>query len=233
MNFWLRNIIIGLILAIIAFALITNMDFLMSLGEETSTVEEPVITTANNIDEGNKALTTSKNKVSKTERKANKNAAAEGLSRFYASLNPDLENKGPKIRNGVVYLPDPKGDLTKFMEARRMVTRPLPKKWRGIKRSYAFREGETLYQKLTEYAKKDGLAVIWRINRDLVVKGPFRINKEITRMSLQIGQALNGQLEGGVTTYFCYKHRAIVFVEYPEKYLEKQCLRLKPKTTFY
>ncbi len=235
MNFWLRNIIIGLILAVIAFALITNMDFLMSLGEEASVAEEAVVKTngeANSTDTSNSQNSTTKAQVKKTEQKANKNAAAEGLSRFYASLNPDLENKGPKIRNGVVYLPDPKGDLTKFMEARRMVTRPLPKKWQGIKRSYAFREGETLYQKLSEYAKKEGLDIIWRINRDLVVKGPFRINKEITRMSLQIGQALNGQLEGGVTTYFCYKHRAIVFVEYPEKYLEKQCLRLKPKTTF-
>ncbi len=229
MNFWLRNLIFGVILAAIAFALITNFDFLMSLSGTTSPTEETVVTVDDSSENAQKKPPRKAKKLEKVE---SKNAAAEGLSRFYASLNPDLENKGPKIRNGVVYLPDPTGDLTKFMEARRMVTRPLPKKWKGIKRSYAFRKGHTLYQKLTEYAKKEGLEVIWRINRDLVVKDPFRINKEITRMSFQIGQALNGQLECGVTTYFCYKHRAIVFVEYPEKYLDKQCLRLRPKTNY-
>jgi len=230
MNFWLRNLIFGVILAAIAFALITNFDFLMSLGGTTPPTEEAVVTVNDTTPTDSQKKTS--NKANKHEKIESKNAAAEGLSRFYASLNPDLENKGPRIRNGVVYLPDPTDDLDKFMEARRMVTRPLPKKWKGVKRSYSFRKGQTLYQKLTEYAKNEGLAVIWRINRDLVVKDPFRINKEITRMSFQIGQALNGQLEGGVTTYFCYKHRAIVFIEYPEKYLDKQCLRLKSNTNY-
>ena len=113
------------------------------------------------------------------------------------------------------------------MEARRMVTRPLPKKWKGTTKSYAFRKGQTLYQKLSEYAKKDKLEVIWRLNRDLLVKDPFRINKNLFKMAYQIGQAISGHFPGGVSTYFCYKHRAIVLIEYSNKYLNKQCILLK------
>jgi hypothetical protein len=226
MNFWVRNTILGIILASIAFALLNNVDLL------TSFTAEPVNSVpATSTDETQSTAPNAQKKQALiTNTPASKNAAAEGLSRFYAALNPDLAGKGPKIRNGVVYLPDPKGDLRTILEARRMVTRPLPKKWKGIKKSQAFREGHTLYQKLTEYAQEEGLEIIWRLNRDLLVKSPFRINKEITKMSLQIGQAVNGLFEGGVSTYFCYKHRAIVFIEYRDDYLDKECLLLKPPT---
>jgi len=222
MNFWLRNIILGIILVAIAFALLSNVDFFISLTGNTKPVNEESVSTETDKNKHQNSKVTNKNTS------YSKNAAAEGLSRFYASLNPDLADKGPKIRNGIVYLPDPKGDLKKILEARRMVTRPLPKKWQGIKKPQPFREGQTLYQKLTEYANEEGLDVIWRLNKDLLVKSPFRINKEITKMSLQIGQAVNGLFEGGVATYFCYKHRAIVFIEYQNDYLDKECLLLKP-----
>jgi toxin co-regulated pilus biosynthesis protein Q len=225
MRFWLRYIIFTVIIIGLAVAAYLNMDLLLSYIEDTP-AEQVASSSDKKADSASTEATKTKKKAKKKQ-PYTKNAAAEGLSRFYASINPDDKGKGPKIRNGVVFLPDPTDNLEKFMEARRMVTRPLPKKWKGTKQSYAYRKGETLYQKLSEYAKQDKLEVIWRLNRDLLVKDPFRINKDIFKMSYQVGQALSGRFAGGVFTYFCYKHRAIVLIEYANKYLDKQCILLK------
>ena len=82
-----------------------------------------------------------------------KNAAAEGLSRFYANLHGSDNEDGPQIRNNVVYLSDPDGDIIELLEARRLVTRPLRKNWKSPVESRPFRKGQTLLQKLSEYAE--------------------------------------------------------------------------------
>ncbi len=228
MNFWLRKLIFGVILGGIAFGVLNNLEFLLSL-DETFFLgsDSEQVTAAENAQAATKLAEQNKNPQRTKKKEEYKNAAAEGLSRFYASINAKSDGKGPKIRNGVVFLPEPHGSLSKLMEARRMVTRPLPRKWHGQKKSQAFRKGHTLFQKLSKYANDDGLEVIWRLNRDLVVKDAFRINKSILKMAYQVGQALNGHFKGGVSTYFCYKHRAIVLIEYSDEYLEKQCILLK------
>ncbi len=140
-----------------------------------------------------------------------------------------MDDDGPKIINNVVFLPDPQGSLEKILEARRMVTRPLRKTWKGTKESRPFRKGETLFQKLSQYANDDGLEIIWWINRDLVVKDAFRINKTVIRTTYHIAKALEGHFPDGLRSYFCYQQRALVLAEGPMEYLSKECVELKSK----
>ena len=77
-----------------------------------------------------------------------------------------MTRKALKLENNIVYLPDPKGDLEKILEARRLITRPLRKNWTGKTDSHPFRLGETLFQKLSQYSQENGLEVIWWLNRD-------------------------------------------------------------------
>ena len=230
MNFWLRTLIVMLILVGLGIVALLNADFLNFANQffnndkaTISAIEQP-ITPSKKTD----FITPTAKKL--TKKKVNhiysKNAAAAGLSKFYASINPDSNKKGPKIRRGVVYLPEPKGKIEKRLKIRRKVTRPLPKTWDGQQKSQSFRKGQTLYQKLYEYANDEGLDLMWELNRDLVVGDPFRINKSILRLSSQIGRALNGHFSGGVFTYFCNKERTIVLIEYPNKYMEHHCIKL-------
>ena len=140
MNFWLRNIIFGFILITLTFLLFDNQELLFSESKKERTVTEKVAV----IKPADKATMTKKKLPQKNK---NKNAAAEGLSRFYANLHGDDSSSGPKIRNNIVYLPDPKGDIVKLLEARSMVTRPLRRNWRGTNENHPFRLGETLFQK--------------------------------------------------------------------------------------
>ncbi|MBA6363388.1 TcpQ domain-containing protein [Colwellia sp. BRX8-4] len=223
MNFWLRNIIFGSILIALAFLLFDNQEELFfSLSDDTQATAEVAP-----IKPADKAVLASESSTSKIK---SNNAAADGLSRFYANLHGDDGSSGPKIRNNIVYLQEPTGDIVKLLEARRMVTRPLRKNWRGTNENHPFRLGETLFQKLSEYANSEGLEVIWWLNRDFLVKDPFRINKEIIKTAYQVGKAVEGHFREGIKVYFCHQQRAIVLIDLDIPYLDEECILLPQKS---
>jgi hypothetical protein len=226
MNFWLRNILLGLFLIGLAWGFLANQGLLLSLDEslpedektKPNTTEETVVSTSQ----------ISKSKVDKYLKEKNPdNAAASGLSKFYANLYGDTSGKGPKIRNNIVYLPVPKGDLAKLLQAREMIVRPYKENWLGSVESRPFRRGETLNQKLSEYAEKDGVELIWWLNRDYVIKDPFRIEKDLLKTAYQVSKAIEGHFESGLSIFFCYRQRAIVVIKTaPQPFLDEECVLL-------
>jgi hypothetical protein len=222
MKFWLRCVISGLILIGLATALLLNRELLFSLSGNTA--DDVVATKVDLHHEAEAESVAPEEKV--VVAKESTNAAADGLSRYYANLRGDMDGKGPKIRNNIVYLPEPKGDLEKILEARRLITQPLRKDWLGKTDSHPFRLGETLFQKLFEYAQDNGLEILWWLNRDFVVKSAFRVNKNIITTSYQVGKSVEGHFENGLSIYFCYQQRTIVLIEYSIPYLENKCMLL-------
>ncbi|MGJ8694634.1 MAG: TcpQ domain-containing protein, partial [Thalassotalea sp.] len=214
-----------------AYILLVNQEMLKLILGIFSGNDETV---AEEIVEEQKAVDTNEIKTEKTpenpapkakEEKKSTNAAADGLSRFYASINPDFDdNSGPRIRDNIVYLPDPKGDLSKILTARKKVTSPLRKSWRGDRAPRPFRVGETLYQKLSEYAQTQGIEVMWRLNRDFLIKDPFRIDQNLVKTAYQVGKAVEGHFENGISIYFCYQHRVLVLIDQPDNYLAAECM---------
>jgi len=232
MNFWLRNIILGFFLAVLAWGFLANQDLLLSLNASLGEDEE-----VDSITKEETAVTASKQTKAKTKKaqqgKESNNAAALGLSKFYANLHGDMNGKGPKIRNNIVYLPDVKGDLEKILQAREMIVRPYKKHWVGRVESRPFRPGETLNQKLVEYAEKDGIELIWWLNRDYVVKDAFRIEKDLLKTSFQVAKAIEGHFQSGLSIFFCYRQRAIVVIESaPQPFLDEDCTLLKGNNAY-
>lgn len=221
MNFWLRNIIIGILLIALAGAFFANQDFLLSLdhpANQITTSSDDTSTTSENT-----AIAEPTNKPVQGYQK--KNAAADGLSNFYANLYGDMDGDGPKIRNNIIYLPDPQGDLEQLLQAREMIVRPYRENWQGSVESRPFRKDETIYQKLAEYSAADGLELIWWLNRDYIIKDPFRIEKNILKTAYQVGKAVEGHFESGLSIYFCYRHRAVVIIESkPRPFLDEECI---------
>lgn len=228
MVFWIRSIIFAIILIGLAVGFFLNQDFLLSLSD-TSTQE--LTTETVNLKE---ATTDSVPTIDTTEdsqhhpvRKA-ANAAAKGLSNFYAKVyGDDIDESGPKIRNNIIYLPAPHGDLIEILQAKELNVRPYQTNWQGTTSSRTFRKGQTLYQKLVEYAKQDGLEIIWWLDRDFIIKDPFRIEKNILKTAFQIGNAVAGHFPEGISSYFCYRQRTLVFISEAPKHLSDECLLLK------
>ena len=219
MAFWIKNFIFLSILLVLAYFLFANQDALFSPDEAQQVAAEDVNAKAD-------AMAVTEKKVTP---KKKSNAAADGLSKFYANLHGSDPADGPQIRNNIVYLPEPKGDLVELLEARRMVTRPLRDNWTGTKENRPFRKGNTLYQKLVEYAEPEGLEVIWWLNRDFVVKDAFRINKSIVDTAYWVGKAIAGHFPDGLSAYFCNQQRTLVLIEKELSYLDDVCILL-PKS---
>ncbi|WP_077285657.1 TcpQ domain-containing protein [Cognaticolwellia aestuarii] len=224
MNFWIRNIILAVILSGLAAALLMNQELLFSISQEAA--DDIAASTADVHHEEKSTPLATETARDVLRPKDTKNAAAEGLSRFYANLHGDMDEKGPKIRNNIVYLPEPRGDLKEILEAKRLVTRPLRKNWTGKTENHPFRLGETLFQKLSEYAEDNGLEIIWWLDRDFLVKDAFRINKNIITTSYQVGKAIEGHFQNGLSVYFCYQQRTIVLIEHDIPYLANECMLL-------
>ena len=214
MGFWIRNTILAIILIGLGVVFFINKDVLLALTEENTQASSP-----------DAVQKEPKKELKYQQIKEKTNAAAEGLSNFYAKVYGDDSKR--KVRNNIIFLPEPEGDLIKILQAREMVVRPFRKEWNGTKASRAFRKGETLYQKMSEYAEEDGLEVIWWINKDFIIKDPFRINKNILRTASQIGKGVSGHFPEGTNTYFCYRQRALVFINEPPSYLNDECMLLR------
>jgi len=97
------NIIIGIILIVLGTALWLNKAYLFSLNQDATE-----LTTETKVDihhEEKAALGTEslEEKISDEPEvaKENTNAAADGLSRYYANLHGEMDGKGPKIRNNI------------------------------------------------------------------------------------------------------------------------------------
>lgn len=242
MGFWIRNIFFAIILIGLAYTFFANQDLLLSLNASleqeasTETVRPKKVTPkptpkANTTSTAPTTSTTKNPQYQQVKKPAN--AAAEGLSNFYAKIYGDgIGTKGPKIRNNIISLPDPHGNLIEILQTREMEVRPYQESWQGTISSRPFRKGQTLYQKLVEYAEQDDLKVIWWLNRDFIIKDAFRIDKNILTTAYQIGAAVSGHFPEGISSYFCYRQRTLVFISEAPEYLDKECVLLKSKNAY-
>jgi hypothetical protein len=229
MGFWVRNIIFAIILIALAYAFFANEDFLLSLDgsiEQEATAD--LVEQKEGVTKPAPPATTTAPKPQYQQGRKPANAAAEGLSNFYAKIyGDDIGKNGPRIRNNIIFLPDPVGDLVEILQAREILVRPYRESWQGTTASRSFRTGQTLYQKLAEYAKQDDLEIIWWLNKDFIIKDPFRIDKNILKTAYQIGEAVSGHFPEGISSYFCYRQRTLVFINEAPKYLNNECTLLK------
>jgi len=214
MGFWLKNITFVVLLLGLAYYLLMNQEELFPTAGGNSTEE---------VAQADQTAIKQVAKIKPPISKNKSNAAADGLSKFYANIRGSKDKNAPRVRNNIVYLPDPKGSLVELLEARRLVTRPLRKNWRGTKDNRPFRKGETLHQKLVEFANADGLEVIWWLNRDFIVKDSFRIDKDIIATAYRVGKAVEGHFQEGLSTYFCYQQRTLVLIDKESSYLTEEC----------
>jgi hypothetical protein len=242
MNFWIRNIVLGIILSVLAYAFITNQDFLLSLGGSADQVSKkeksPSPSPKNAVTPKSfptpapikKKSDTVKAKP-KVKKPKSSNSAADGLSRMYSNLHGDMMGKnGPQIRNNIVYLPPLQGNITNILKAREMMVRPYKEDWIGSNDSRRFKKGDILTQRLIEYTEKEDIKLLWWLEKDFIVRHPFRVDKNLLVTVYQSAKSIEGHFPSGLSIFFCPKQRSIAVVESgPHKFLDRECMLLKPE----
>ncbi|SFB81916.1 TcpQ domain-containing protein [Pseudoalteromonas denitrificans] len=152
------------------------------------------------------------------------NAAADGLSSFYASIRGSLD----RVSAGSDFVKDikmPTTKLTTALKERAEIVRPSTAKWRGTVQSRRFESGKMLKSIMNQYAKDEGIAFYWYLNKDYKVKHNFRVENNFVATLYQVGKAIDSDFEYDVKTFFCYKHRAAVITEKPSLFVRENCIK--------
>lgn len=154
------------------------------------------------------------------------NAAAQGLSRFYASLRTQI-NKSNERDKYVLKLPAPDINIDAALIERTKIVEPSTPNWAGELMPRRFENGSTLRRVLSDYAREEDIVLYWYLSKDYVVKDHFRVDSNFNSTLYQVGRAINDDFESEVYTFFCYKQRAAVITELPSEYVRENCRRLK------
>lgn len=155
---------------------------------------------------------------------AENNQAAKGFSDFYAKVRNSLDlEKDESRQKFVLNIPEPEQSLEEVLSARDTGDVSLPKRWRGRFQSRRFRTGETLKSKLEEFAKEEGVTLLWWLPRDYVIKHPFQIEETVMGTAYKISKAIDSEFEKDLLVYFCPEQRALVMAQQANDMLRNRC----------
>ena len=119
--------------------------------------------------------------------KDTKNAAAQGLSRFYAALRNQVNDKNNERDKYVLKLPTPETSLDVALFEREKVVEPSSPNWTGDIVPRRFENGTTLKDVLSDYARNEDIVLYWYLSKDYVVKDHFRVDSNFVSALYQVG----------------------------------------------
>lgn len=160
------------------------------------------------------------------EFKETTNAAAQGLSRFYASIRDQVSINKDREKF-VLDLDTPELSLDRALNQRTRIVEPMPDGWRGEKAPRRFQSGSTLKGVLELQAKNEGITLLWYLDKDFVVKDNFRIDSNFTSALYQVSRSINDDFENEVYAYFCPKQRAAVITVTPSEFVRYNCQSIR------
>lgn len=209
MAFWLKNILLmAILIAIAAFLLFGDeLSF-----HEFSLGSDKTSTTATDKETDNDAfsLTTSD--------------AALGLSSFYGKIKQDLLGNNDTIGDGfVVRLKPSRYSLDQQLRKRGKTVTPGNPVFTGNVTSRRFRQGKTIKDQLTAAAEAEGMELIWRLERDYVIKHYFQVDSNLLGALGTVASALDSDFEHDVHAFYCYRQRAVIITHEFTDFVKDNC----------
>jgi len=154
------------------------------------------------------------------------NAAARGLSQFYAGIKNKINDKSQEREKYVIDLKLPSTDLEAVLEERAKVVQPSSPRWIGSTKSRRFSAGSTLKKVMSDYALEEDIALYWYLDKDYVIKHQFRVEASFISTLYQVGKAIDSDFEYEVQTFFCHNERSAIITEKPSVYVREHCRKL-------
>ncbi len=151
------------------------------------------------------------------------NAAAKGLSQFYSAIR-NSANALADAKKYVLEIQKPEVQLNTALKERARFVTPSKASWRGEQKSRRFKKGQTLKTVLNDMAQQEGIALMWYLEKDYVIKHSFRVDDNFIATLYQVGQAIDSDFEYDVKSYYCYKHRTAVITEKPSTFVQDNCI---------
>ena len=152
-----------------------------------------------------------------------RSSAASGLSNFYKNFRNDIIGDKSKISDNVIRLKPNVYTLDEQLQRREAMVQPGPPEFTGEVTVRHFRKGETIRNQLHDAAKDEGMALIWQLERDYIIKEYFQVNADFLKTLSSVAHALNSDFENHVYALYCFNQRAVVITYDYTKYVKKNC----------
>ncbi|KMT65117.1 TcpQ domain-containing protein [Catenovulum maritimum] len=153
------------------------------------------------------------------------NAAAKGLSDFYAELKRKFEEESnPDGQQFVIHLKRPNSTLTNELKKIGTTTQPMSKNWVGERKNRRFVAGDTLRNRLEHIAEEENVNLIWWLDRDFVVKLAFRVDETAVGTLYKMATAIDSDFEQDVHGLFCPRQRTLVITDKIEHFVRQNCV---------
>ncbi len=226
MWFWIKHLLIAsFLLAAVGF-LIFGDDITFSPDKEEEKFTGRVIKPSKKTEE------------EKAEEEADKetfgittSSAAKGLSNFYGKVKEELLGTNKTLGDGFVLKLTPSVyTLDEELKQREEMVQPGPKTFTGTFMNRRFRSGDTLKQILEQATEDEGMELIWRLDRDYVIKHYFQVESDLVDTVGTVAKALNSDYEKDIQALYCYKQRALVITYEISDYVKANCRQAKTKT---
>ncbi len=217
MWFWIKNLLLAVILITVAIILITDQgsSVLLQFAKDSQPApQKTVVKTKTSVtpeqSDGAFASTTTE--------------AGKGLSSFYGKIKEDLLGNGKTIGDGFVLKVDrPTQSVDEQLQNRALMVNPGSPNWQGETEDRHFRTGETIREILSNYAEKEGIVLIWRLERDYIIKHYFQVESNFVGALGSVAKALDSDFERDVFAYYCPRERAAIITYDTSSYLTNNC----------
>ncbi|WP_199611183.1 TcpQ domain-containing protein [Flocculibacter collagenilyticus] len=154
-------------------------------------------------------------------------SSGSSFAKAYEKFREALSNTSDPIDEFIINLKLSDNTLEEDLTERKRFTKPMPRKWKGAVRDRRFRPGDTLKDKMEDFAQEEGLVMYWRLERDYKIKHYFQTDSTFLHTLAKTAQAIGSDFEVEVVAYFCPNERAAVIAKSPSGYLERNCIRAK------
>jgi hypothetical protein len=159
-----------------------------------------------------------------------KKNVSKGVTDFYtayrmSSTKPFNEDIG----DFVVETNPPTTPLSDRLKGMESMQKPTSQRWVGEHKYRSFRAGSTVREAITEFAQREGMQVLWELDKDFIIKNQFQMDNTITGSLAKIARAIDGSFEGEVQAYICPKQRSLVITEEKSPYVDENCTLLEDR----
>ncbi|WP_440904298.1 TcpQ domain-containing protein [Catenovulum sp. SX2] len=151
--------------------------------------------------------------------------AMEGFGNFYSDLKEkyDKAMAGQGDEQYVIDLKKPDSTLTQELQKIGVATRSVSGSWVGKRQNRRFVQGDTLRERMQEMAAEENMHLVWWLDRDFVVKLPFRVEETTVGTLYKMSTAIDSDFERDVYAFFCPLQRTLVVTDVVEHYIRDNC----------
>lgn len=148
---------------------------------------------------------------------------ADGVAKFYSTFRESFMPGATQLDEYTLQLPPETESVSQKLESRRLSVEPTNSNWRGKAKRRSFKENDTIKTALESFGEDEGIAVIWNLQYDYIIKNHFVEKVNFKELVERITKTIGNDYDGKVKGYFCPTESAIVITDNPDNYVTQSC----------